>query len=77
MLALAATLPAFSPAAAAPALSPARASSPMMVERSKALPFLKKPPALDGMPPRKKIEEVVPLWPLSVAPWGPLFVVAS
>ena len=74
MLALAATLPAFSPAAAAPALSPARASSPMMVERSKALPFLKKPPALDGEQPRKKIRRSR----AAVATFfGPLFVVAS
>jgi len=29
-------------------LAPARASMPAMVERSTALPFLKKPPALDG-----------------------------
>ncbi len=72
MLALAASLPAFSPAAAAPALSPARASSPMMVERSQSIPFLKKPPALDGEHPATN-EAALPRWPSCS---GPVVVLA-
>jgi len=49
MLSLTSTLPTFAPVV--PAMhAPARASSPVMVERSAAIPFLKKPPALDGPP---------------------------
>merc|ERR1719326_2472256 len=41
---------AFAPVASVPTLAPAaaRASAPSMVEMSRAIPFLKKPPALDG-----------------------------
>jgi len=41
---------AFAPVAPVPTLAPAaaRASAPSMVEMSRAIPFLKKPPALDG-----------------------------
>jgi len=47
-LSLFACTPAFSPAAAPALQHAARATTPQMVEYSASIPFLKKPPALDG-----------------------------
>eukprot|EP00325_Prymnesiales_sp_UTEX-LB-985_P027572 CAMPEP_0174716792 /NCGR_PEP_ID=MMETSP1094-20130205/24765_1 /TAXON_ID=156173 /ORGANISM="Chrysochromulina brevifilum, Strain UTEX LB 985" /LENGTH=210 /DNA_ID=CAMNT_0015916615 /DNA_START=39 /DNA_END=671 /DNA_ORIENTATION=+ len=43
-----ASMPAFTPAAVPAAPATARATTPSMIEMSRSLPFLKKPPALDG-----------------------------